>query len=124
MTTLADLAPPPPPLPPAFDRYRWTEAVLSSDLHLNSRAVALVLAHLADAAGHLPAGGHQQETSSLAARTSLRPAKIRRALSRLTQHGYIERPSFDTWRPLHVTRPITLCLPLAAATPTPAQPEQ
>lgn len=110
-----------PPAPaPAFDRHRWTEAVLSSGLQVNARIVALVLAHLADTAGHLPAGGRQQQAQPMAARTALTPNEVRISLKVLGLTGFIERPSLDTWEPQQTVRPITLRMPPAAAAPTPA----
>ncbi|HET9382561.1 MAG TPA: hypothetical protein VFP69_17260 [Streptomyces sp.] len=118
--TPAALAVPKPPPAPAFDRHRWTEAVLSSRIHPNAKLTALVLAHCVDTAGHLPAGGRQQQAERMATRTSLSPSQVRISLKVLEMRGFIERPCLDTWTPQQLVRPVTLRIPPAAAGPASA----
>ncbi|MFI1002019.1 MarR family transcriptional regulator [Streptomyces galbus] len=98
---------------PMFDRHRWEQSVLQSGLSLAERSVALVLAHHAGLAGHLPTGGHHR-LGRLAFEARVPKDTVRRALSRLQEQGFIERPDIHTWTSRHIW-PITLTQPPAAA---------
>ena len=102
-----------------YDRGSWERAVLDSDLHRNSRYVALVLAHHADPHGELPAGGAQDATV-LVALTGLSGKNVRASLSHLMHRGYIRRPSIHSWSAEQGVRPVTLTMPPARpARPSP-----
>lgn len=116
--TPAALAPPPRP---AFDRDRWEEDVLSSDLHPNARLVALTLAHCAGTSGYLPADG-PQNAHRLAERARLSAKQARISLHQLEMAGYIRRPDIHTWQPRQVVRPVTLVRPVKATRSEPAHP--
>ncbi|WP_435252065.1 hypothetical protein [Streptomyces tendae] len=108
--TPAALAP-----PRAYDRARWEAAVLASDLHRNSRMVAFVLAHLADADGRLPAGG-VQHAGRLAHLARITPKQARMSLMQLEVRHFIARPDIATWQPKgEVVRPISLETPAPSA---------
>lgn len=95
----------------AYDRARWESAVLGSDLHRNSRMVGFVLAHFADADGHLPAGG-AQHASRLAHLARITPRQARLSLTQLGARGFITRPDIATWEPQgEIVRPISLTMP-------------
>lgn len=116
--TPAALAPPPRP---AFDRSRWEEDVLASDLHPNARLVALTLAHCADAAGYLPADG-PQNAHRLAQRARLTAKQARISLHQLEMGGFMRRPDIHTWQPKTIVRPVTLVRPVKATRSEPAHP--
>lgn len=108
--TPAALAP-----PRTYDRARWESAVLGSDLHRNSRAIAFVLAHLADADGNLPAGG-VQHAGRLAHLARITAKQARMSLTQLEARHFITRPDIHTWVPQgDVVRPISLSMPGPAA---------
>ncbi|KPC86279.1 hypothetical protein ADL35_12415 [Streptomyces sp. NRRL WC-3753] len=108
--TPAALAP-----PATYARARWESAVMASDLHRNSRIIAFVLAHHADADGHLPAGGIQHATR-LAHLGRITPRQARLSLAQLGARGFITRPDIATWEPQDdVVRPITLTMPAPSA---------
>ncbi|MFJ9243778.1 hypothetical protein [Streptomyces sp. NPDC101776] len=96
-----------------YDRRLWEQAVLASDLYVPTRLIALVLAHHADASGHIPAGG-PQSAGSMARECAVEPKTAQRALVKLENDGYLTRPDIRTWTPRYI-RPITLTLPTAAA---------
>ncbi|MEU9654427.1 hypothetical protein AB0E00_36800 [Streptomyces sp. NPDC048110] len=101
--------------PRAYERARWESAILSSDLHRNSRIIAFVLAHHADADGHLPAGGIQH-ASRLAHLGRITPRQARLSLTQLGARGFITRPDIATWEPQdEVVRPITLSMAASSA---------
>lgn len=105
----------PPPRPP-FDRERWEDDVLSSELPANARLVALTLARYADASGHLPAHG-PQTAHRLGARTNLSAKQARVSLYQLEHAGFIRRPSLNTWQPQQLARPVNLVRPVASTVP-------
>lgn len=101
------------PVPAAgYDRAVWERAVLASDLSHDGRTVALVLAHHADADGHLPAGG-AQSARHLASLTRRDARKVRLALNELELQHFIRRPSIHTWTNTERVRPVDLVLPAA-----------
>ncbi|HET8969419.1 MAG TPA: hypothetical protein VFN19_00050 [Candidatus Nanopelagicales bacterium] len=103
---------------PAFDRFRWEQAVLSSHVHLNARMVALVLAHCAGTAGYLPPDGPQR-VGRIAERARLTIRQVRVSLTQLEYAGLISRPDLEAWPLKKVVRPLTLTMPR----PRPASPE-
>jgi len=99
--------------PPAYDRARWGDAVLSGSLHPNARLLALVLAHLAGPSGSLPAGG-SHGAQRLAPQAGISERLTRISLNVLENEGYLTRPDIHTWQPEELLRPITLTLPSRA----------
>lgn len=96
---------------------------MASDLHRSTRLVAFVLAHHADAAGHLPAGG-VQSSGRLAHLAWITPKQARIALQQLEVRGFFERPDIRAWPPQEMVRPVTLTLPTAAARTEPAHTDE
>ncbi|MFJ5059050.1 hypothetical protein ACIP96_06475 [Streptomyces nigra] len=88
--------------------------MLASTLPRFPRLVALILAHHADAAGHLPAGGFRQEVKNLSAEARIDTRTMRRVLNELEGAGWIRRPDSAAWATQTRTRPITLTVPSAA----------
>ncbi|MBZ6259730.1 hypothetical protein KVH22_29885 [Streptomyces olivaceus] len=109
--TPAALAP-----PEGYDRGRWETAVLGSGLHRNSRVVALVLAHYADADGRLPAGGIQH-TGRLVHLAKITPKQARLSITQLETQGFISRPDMATWEAKDVVRPVALVMPARGRRP-------
>ncbi|MFJ5156357.1 hypothetical protein ACIQCF_33315 [Streptomyces sp. NPDC088353] len=116
------------PAPPAtarpvtadrYDRHAWETAVLSSTLHRNTRCVAFVLAHHADATGYLPAGG-PQHASRLAHLARITPKQARLAMQQLENWHYLVRPDIRDWPPTEMVRPVRLTVPPVPAYPTEA----
>lgn len=108
-------------LPAPYDRARWEQAVLDDgDLHPHAKLLALVLAHHADASGHLPTGG-PQHTARLARETGVSPKGTRLSLTGLELEGYLRRPDIHSWKGREV-RPISLALPTAAVRQEPPHP--
>jgi hypothetical protein len=105
-----------PALVPSYDRRAWESAVFASALHMPTRLIALLLAHHADASGHIPASG-PQSAGRLARESGVSPKATRLALTKLELDGYIRRPDIHTWKAREV-RPITLALPASAAART------
>ncbi|MFI1030765.1 hypothetical protein [Streptomyces sp. NPDC020951] len=102
---------------PVFSRREWERAVLAGDLCASDRAVALVLAHLAGGASRLPAGG-PQTPNRLSVLTRVTGAGVRASLTRLQEHGFIDRPDIHAWTSRRIW-PVTLTMPTAPA-PAPA----
>lgn len=102
------------PVRPPYDRHLWGTAVLASDLHLNDRLIALVLAHHAGPSGHLPAHGPQR-IGRLSRESGISENGTRRALNQLETAGFLQRPDIRGWNTA-IVRPVTLTLP-----PTPPQ---
>jgi hypothetical protein len=108
----------PAPVPAApYDRHRWEQAVIISDLHRNTRTAAFVLAHHADESGVLSAGG-PQSAGRLAHLARITPKQARLALQQLENWHYIVRPDIRDWPPNNPVRPVALTLP-----PLPARTE-
>ncbi|MFM9628960.1 hypothetical protein ACKI10_15215 [Streptomyces galilaeus] len=103
--------------PRGYDRDRWVNAVLASNLQRNQRHLALILAHRAGASGELPAGGKLQEAGHLAGDMHLDPKRVRLVLTELETAGWIRRPDIHTWSPGYMVRPISLVFPAAADAP-------
>lgn len=104
----------PAPAPTPYERERWETAVLAShNLHSNARLVAFLLAHHADEAGEIPAGG-PQHAERLAQESALMGRFARLSLNVLQTEGFLTRPPIDSWKSEQV-RPITLTMPSAAA---------
>ncbi|MEU5111682.1 helix-turn-helix domain-containing protein [Streptomyces longwoodensis] len=103
-----------------FDRYGWTEQLLAAGLRPGDRTVALVLAHHADPAGYLPAGG-RHKLGRLAWQAGMSRDGVRRALAALQQAGFIDRPDLSGWS-RRVMYPVTLTLPADAPSASPAAP--
>lgn len=110
-------APAPTPTAPTgagvYDRRSWERAVLSGGLHRNSRYIAFVLSHHADARGALPANG-VQDAARLVELTGLSGKNVRLSLNYLQHHGYLTRPDIHTWPAERGVRPATLTMPPAA----------
>ena len=94
----------------AYDRHRWEQAVLASELHRNTRIAAFVLAHHADEFGVLHAGG-VQSASRLAHLARITPKQARLALQQLENWHFTERPDLRDWPPSNPVRPVALTLP-------------
>lgn len=105
----------------AHDRHRWEAAVLASEVHRNSRTIALVLSHYADDAGYLPPGG-PQDVLVLAEAAGMSGKNVRLSLRYLENRGFIRRPTVTEWAHQDAVRPITLTLPRAFTRPVPARP--
>ncbi|WP_411090822.1 hypothetical protein [Streptomyces sp. 049-1] len=120
MDTRAVLTPAALAPPEGYDRARWEAAVISSSLHRNSRIIAFVLAHLADADGRLPAGG-VQHAGRLAHLARITAKQARMSLTQLESRHFIARPDIHTWEPQNaVVRPITLTVPSSSTRRTEA----
>jgi hypothetical protein len=119
---LAQPAPATQPARAPYERRAWEQAVFAGDLHVNDRAVALVLAHYAGTSGHLPMGG-PQNVARLSHDSGVSAKGVRLALTQLEARGYITRPDSHTWSASKV-RPLTLVLPSAAARTEPAHPSR
>ncbi|MFI7137219.1 hypothetical protein ACIBQ5_05450 [Streptomyces massasporeus] len=122
--------PPQPPQPrprlaqEQYDRDRFENDVLSSELHANARLVAMTLAHCAGVSGYLPIDG-PQNAHRLAERTNLSPKQIRISMHLLEEAGFISRPDYGTWQPKELVRPVTLVRPAPAVTRSePAHPSE
>ena len=109
----------PMPPQPAYDRARFERAVIASNLHRGSRIVAFVLAHWADASGHLPAGGNQS-TETLTHATGLSGKNVQLSLLHLERRGYLSRPDIRDWEYGRGTRPVTLSVPSRSTRTDPA----
>ncbi|MGW5123007.1 hypothetical protein ACWEQ7_02900 [Streptomyces sp. NPDC004069] len=116
------------PAPPAkarpamtdqYERHAWETSVLASTLHRNTRIVAFVLAHRADATGYLPAGG-PQHASRLSHLARITPKQARLALQQLENWHYLVRPDLRDWPATEMVRPIRLTVPLVPAQPSEA----
>ncbi|MEV6125142.1 hypothetical protein AB0M23_32320 [Streptomyces sp. NPDC052077] len=106
----------PSAVPPVYDRARWEAAVIGSDLHRNSRIVALLLAHYADARGELPAGVYRAGRLGHLARITPRQARI--SLVQLHHHRFIRRPAGTAGHAgEHSEAPVSLTLPVPRPQP-------
>ncbi|MFJ9381915.1 hypothetical protein [Streptomyces sp. NPDC101455] len=100
--------------PAGYDRHRWEEALLASDMrHDNALLLGWALAHMAGTAGYLPAG--TTSADRLAGRSRLNARQVRLSLTQLDRAGLISRPDIRTWEPKELVRPITLTLPASSA---------
>ncbi|MFE3855278.1 hypothetical protein ACFXPN_29620 [Streptomyces griseorubiginosus] len=102
-----------PMRPTPYDRHEWEDAVLHFAFPSSVRYVALMLAHYAGPAGHLPAGG-MQHTGRMSERTGLGPERVRNSMRLLERAGFLWRPARDPLNGSRV-RPITLTMPPARA---------
>ncbi|MEW2636439.1 hypothetical protein AB0903_33585 [Streptomyces sp. NPDC048389] len=97
-----------PPL--SYDRHGWERAIRYSQFKPDVRLVAMMLAHHADADGHIPSG-HALIAGRLAKACGLRPDdRVRGALGLLEKRGYLSRPRGERG-PNILPRPVTLTLP-------------
>lgn len=118
MDTATTITPATAPGRPGFDRTAWETALLTGDRTRDQRQTGLVLAHLADAFGELPAGG-PQEAGRLAGLARVAPKHVRMALNSLENAGLISRPSIHEWPQQSVVRPVTLTVPALRRTEPP-----
>jgi hypothetical protein len=122
---VAFLLTPSPAAPPRprYVRTSWERVLLNSGANHDHRIVGLVLAHLADAQGELPAGG-PHSSAHLAHLSRLQKQRVRASLEALEDRGFMTRPDLGTWtqnpQRNSLVRPITLTLPAAARRTEPA----
>jgi hypothetical protein len=102
-----------------FDRKAWERALLNSGATHDERAVGLVLAHITDRYGELPAGG-PQTAGHLARLTRLQDQRVRLAITALELKGFTTRPSIHTWPHQSLVRPLALSIPASPVRTEPA----
>ncbi|MEU4165607.1 hypothetical protein AB0F46_01815 [Streptomyces sp. NPDC026665] len=105
------------PAPVVYDRRAWERQLLAaSGVNHDMRIVGLVLAHLADDAGELPAAG-PHSNGQLARLCRLQEQRIREAVNSLQDKRFLTRPVLQEWtkdvRQNYQVRPVTLTMPLA-----------
>ncbi|MFF0138017.1 hypothetical protein ACFYRN_16470 [Streptomyces sp. NPDC005227] len=123
MSTLRIETPlPTAPPRPTFERHAWETALLTSGIGHDDRALGMVLAHLADERGEMPAGGPQR-AGRLANLTRLKCQRIREGLVSLENRHFLTRPDQREWmadpQKNVKVRPITLTMPLPSGTRRP-----
>lgn len=98
------------PAPAPYSRRVWEQAIRHSILHPYSRLMAMMLAHYADTAGHIPSSD-VLVAARLAKACGVPVQDAHISLSVLYRERYIDRgPSIG-----HMPRSVTLTLPAAPA---------
>ncbi|MEY2249344.1 hypothetical protein AB8A21_41620 [Streptomyces sp. BF23-18] len=106
--------------PVAYNRRAWERQLLAaSGVNHDMRIVGLVLAHLADEQGELPANG-PHSNGQLARMCRLQEQRIREAVNSLQTKRFLTRPDLQEWtadvRQNYMVRPVTLTMPLGRRT--------